>query len=220
MQNLKDQLAAQVTKTRQSKPEFMQEVDLLIAQARDAGLDSQAIAIGQAAPKFRLPDAHSQDVELADLLAQGPVILMFYRGSWCPYCNMQIHAMQSLLPEIQALGARLIAISPQKPDNSLSQIERDALEFTVLSDKDCNVAAQYGVAWEVPSLFLEHMRKDRGLDLVEINQGNGSMLPVPATFIIEPQGTVAWKSIDIDYRTRAEPNDVIAALKQVAKPIV
>jgi peroxiredoxin len=141
---------------------------------------------------------------------------MFYRGSWCPYCNMQIHALQSRLPEIQALGAQLVAVNPQKPDNSLSQIQRDALTFTVLSDKDCSVAAQYGVAWEVPSLFLDHMRKDRGLDLVEINQGNGSLLPIPATFVISQDGCVAWQSVEIDYRTRAEPADVIAALGKVA----
>ncbi|MGZ0654122.1 peroxiredoxin-like family protein [Coraliomargarita sp. W4R53] len=216
MENLKDQLAAQVTKTRQMKPEFMQEVDQLIAVARKEGKGAQAIAVGQAAPKFQLPDAHGNLIALTDLLQQGPVVIMFYRGSWCPYCNMQIHALQSRLPEIQALGAQLVAISPQKPDNSLSQIERDALEFTVLSDKDCSVAAQYGAAWDVPSLFLEHMRKDRGLDLVDINQGNGSILPIPGTFIVNGDGSVVWQSVEVDYRTRPEPNDVIAALGKLA----
>jgi peroxiredoxin len=216
MENLKDQLAAQVTKTRQMKPEFMQEVDKLIAVARQEGKGAQAIKVGQTAPNFQLPDAHGRPVALADLLQTGPVVVIFYRGSWCPYCNMQIHALQSHLTAIQALGAQLIAISPQKPDNSLSQIERDALEFTVLSDKNCSVAAQYGAAWEVPSLFLDHMRKDRGLDLVDINQGNGSMLPIPATFVINTDGKVAWQSIDVDYRTRAEPDEVITALQAIS----
>jgi peroxiredoxin len=218
MKNLKDLLAAQVAKTRQMKPEFMKEVDELIAAANKSDLSAQAIAIGQVAPEIQLPDAHGKNKTLTDLCHQGPVVLIFYRGSWCPYCNMQIHALQNRLAEIHTLGAQLVAISPQKPDNSLSQIERDALEFTILSDKNCDVAATYGVAWEVPSLFLEHMRKDRGLDLVEINQGNGSMLPIPATFIINRQGTVAWKSVEIDYRTRAEPSEVLEALKQIIKP--
>ncbi|MDQ8195344.1 peroxiredoxin-like family protein [Coraliomargarita sp. SDUM461004] len=213
MPNLKDQLAAQVAKTRQIKPEFMLEVDKLIVAARETGVGAQAIAIGQPAPEFNLQDAHNHPVALNSLVRSGAVVLVFYRGSWCPYCNLQIHALQSRIQEIQDLGAQLVAISPQKPDNSLSQIERDKLEFTVLSDQDCDVAMQYGVAWDVPSLFLDHMRKDRGLDLVEINQGNGSRLPIPAIFIVDRSGRVIWRSIDVDYRSRAEPEDVINALQ-------
>lgn len=212
MDNLLDQLTAQAAKTRQSKPEFMQEVDVLIASARESGLGAHSLAIGQQAPDFNLPDAHGDSVSLSKLLQKGPAVLVFYRGSWCPYCNLQIHALQLRLNEIEKLGAQLVAISPQKPDNSLAQIERDALQFTVLSDQDCRVATEYGVAWEVPALLLDHMRKDRGLDLVEINQGNGSRLPIPATFILNQDRQVAWKSVEVDYRTRAEPNEVIAAL--------
>ncbi|WPJ96310.1 peroxiredoxin-like family protein [Coraliomargarita algicola] len=215
MNNLYDQLAAQAAKTRQMKPEFMQKVDALIASARESGEGAHALAVGQRAPEFSLPDAHGAPVSLSKLLQSGSVVLVFYRGSWCPYCNLQLHALQSRLAEIQKLGAQLVAISPQKPDNSLSQLERDALEFTVLSDQDCHVATQFGVAWKVPTLFLDHMRKDRGLDLVEINQGNGSRLPIPATFILDHDGQVIWNSIDVDYRTRAEPDEVIAALTKL-----
>lgn len=215
MENLLDQLAAQVAKTRQMKPAFMQEVDALIVSARESGEGAHSLAIGQRAPEINLPDAQGEPVVLSELLQTGPVVLVFYRGSWCPYCNLQIHALQTRLAEIKKLGAQLVAISPQKPDNSLSQIERDALEFLVLSDQDCRVATQYGVAWEVPSLFLDHMRKDRGLDLVDINQGNGSRLPIPATFILDHDGQVVWKSVDVDYRTRADPDEVIPALTKL-----
>ncbi|MDQ8208941.1 peroxiredoxin-like family protein [Coraliomargarita sp. SDUM461003] len=213
MKNLKDQFAAQVAQTRQAKPEFMQKVDALIEQARAAEVGALATREGAAAPDFQLPDPQQRTVALRDLLSQGPVVLMFYRGSWCPYCNLQLRALQSRLAEIHELGAQLVAISPQMPDQSLTQVERDALEFVVLSDQDCRVASDYGVAWEVPEPLLEHMRKDRKLDLVDINGGNGSRLPIPATFVVGSDGRVAWRSVDVDYRTRAEPDDVLAAVR-------
>lgn len=217
MKSLQQQTNAQIEKTRLAKPEFMQAIDDLMATARKFEEGGAAIAIGQRAPDFELPDARGEAVSLSGLRAKGPVVVTFYRGSWCPYCNLQLRALQARLTDIRALGADLVAISPQKPDESLTQTERDALEFTVLSDQDARVAAQYGVAWEVPKLILEHMRKDRNLDLAEINNGNGSVLPIPATFVLGPDGVVAWRYVDVDYRTRAEPEDVVAALRSVKR---
>ncbi|MFG0255535.1 MAG: redoxin domain-containing protein, partial [Rhodopirellula sp. JB053] len=131
--------------------------------------------------------------------------------------NLQLRAMQQRLPEIRALGAELAAISPEMPDNSLSHEEQETLEFPVLSDHDARVAAEYGVAWEVPELILEHMRNDRNLELSAINGGNGSVLPIPATFVIDRDGVVTWRFVDVDYRHRAEPDDIIHALKQLSK---
>ncbi|GAA5506026.1 peroxiredoxin-like family protein [Novipirellula caenicola] len=216
MTTLKQQTDAQFAKTRQAKPGFAQEIDTLLAKARDFQEGGEAIAVGQPAPAFALPDAHGKTVALSDLLADGPVVLMFYRGSWCPYCNLQLKAMQARVPEIRDLGAQMVAISPQAPDGSLTKTEHDELGFTVLSDQDARVAATYGVAWQVPELILDHMRNDRGLDLAEINNGNGSMLPIPATFVLSRDGVVAWQYANVDYRTRAEPDEVIAALQTLA----
>lgn len=215
MKSLQQQTDNQIAKTRQAKPEFMQAIDDLMATAREFEEGGAAIAIGQRAPDFELPNAQGETVTLAELLSKGPVVVTFYRGSWCPYCNLELRALQARLADIRALGADLVAISPQQPDESLTQTERDTLEFTVLSDQDARVAAQYGVAWEVPKLILEHMRKDRNLDLAEINNGNGSVLPIPATFVLGRDGAVAWRYVNVDYRTRAEPEEVVAALRSL-----
>lgn len=152
---------------------------------------------------------------LSNVLSQGPVIVTFYRGSWCPYCNLQLRALQSRLDEIHAFRAKLVAISPEVPDGSLTNSEIHDMDFIVLSDQDAQVAALYGVSWEVPEVLLTHMRVDRQLDLETINNGNSSILPIPATFIINPDGIVTWRYVDVDYRTRSEPDDVINALKKL-----
>ncbi|GAB5514584.1 peroxiredoxin-like family protein [Rhodopirellula baltica] len=216
MTSLKQQTDAQVEKTRQAKPEFMQSVDDLLAKAKEFQEGGDATAVGEEAPQFELPNARGENVSLSNLLERGPVVVTFYRGSWCPYCNLQLRAMQQRLPEIQNLGAKLVAISPQMPDESLSQNERDELEFVVLSDQDARVAEQYGVAWKVPDVLLDHMTKDRGLELTKINNGNGDVLPIPATFVLSNDGVVVWRYVDVDYRTRAEPDDIVAALQQLS----
>ncbi|QDS94966.1 Putative peroxiredoxin bcp [Roseimaritima multifibrata] len=212
MTTLRDQTNAQFAKLMQSKPAFANLIESLLAKARDFGDGKDAIAVGQPAPNFDLPNAIGESVELSALLAGGPVVLMFYRGSWCPYCNLQLRAMQARLADIEKLGGQLVAVSPEIPDESLSLTERAELKFTVLSDKDALIAAQYGVAWKVPEPILDHMRNDRGLDLAKINDGNATVLPIPATFVISADGIVTWQYVNVDYRHRAEPDDVIAAL--------
>jgi peroxiredoxin len=215
MTSLKTQTQAQIEKTRSVKPEFMKAIDDVIANARKFKQGGNAIAVGEKVPDFTLPNAKGESVLLSQLLANGAVIVTFYRGSWCPYCNLQLRAMQSRLDEIHAFGAELVAISPEIPDESLTKNEIDNMVFTVLSDQDAKVAEKFGVAWEVPDVILEHMRKDRNLDLADINNGNGSVLPIPATFIIDRDGVVQWRFVEVDYRMRAEPDDIIEVLSKL-----
>lgn len=215
MPTLRDQTNAQFAKLQQSKPVFAGQIKSLLAKARDFGDGKDAIAVGQPAPDFVLPSTKGESIELSALLAGGPVVIVFYRGSWCPYCNLQLRLMQDRLADIENLGGQLVAVSPEVPDESLSLIEEEELIFTMLSDKDALVAAQYGVAWEVPELILDHMRDDRGLDLTKINDGNGTVLPIPATFVVSTDGIVAWQYVNVDYRHRAEPDDVIAVLREL-----
>jgi len=215
MKTLHDQTTTQFAKLQQSKPELASLIDSLIAKAQDFGDGKDAIVVGQPAPPFTLPNAQGEQRDLAAMLAKGPVVLSFYRGSWCPYCNLQIRAMQERLAEIEELGGQLVAVSPEIPDESLSWSEKTELKFDVLSDKDALVAAQYGVAWKVPQVILDHMINDRGLDLARINDGNDSVLPMPATFIISSEGVVVWSFVEVDYRQRAEPEDIIAALRDL-----
>tara|TARA_B100000446_G_scaffold25088_1_gene20437 strand:+ start:1101 stop:1685 length:585 start_codon:yes stop_codon:yes gene_type:complete len=191
----------------------MKGVDETIAQAKAFQEGANALNLDQNAPRFELPNQHGEQVLLDELLAKGPVVITFYRGSWCPYCNLQLKALQSRLPEIHALGAQLVAISPQAPDGSMSENDIRNMDFVVLSDQNADVAASYGEAWQVPAFLLDHMREDRGLDLESLNNGNGSILPIPATFVLDSEGKVTWRYVDVDYRTRSEPQDIINALK-------
>ncbi len=217
MDTLKEQTDAKIAAGRKAKPDFMKGVDDIIAKAKAFEKGDDAIKIGYKAPSFKLPNPEGKLVSLDTLLEKGPVVITFYRGDWCPYCNLQLRALQGKLSEIHALGATLVAISPQVPDGSLSKSEINEMEFIVLSDQDAKVASQYGVAWEVPEFLMEHMRVDRNLDLDKINNGNGAILPIPATFILGRDGLVKWNYVNVDYRTRSEPDEIIEALKKLTE---
>ncbi|ETX11136.1 redoxin [Marinomonas ushuaiensis DSM 15871] len=215
MKTLKEQTDAKVAEGRAAKPDFMKGVDDVIARAKSVEQGADAIALGEKAPTFELPNQEGKAMSLTALLEKGPVVVTFYRGSWCPYCNIQLRALQARLGDIHDLGAELIAISPQVPDDSLSKDEISQMGFQVLSDQSAKVAVEYGVAWEVPEFLLEHMRVDRGLELETVNNGNGNVLPIPATFVIDRGGNVVWRFVDVDYRIRSEPSDIIEALQKL-----
>lgn len=166
------------------------------------------------APDFTLPNAIGKEVRLTDRLAIGPVILTFYRGGWCPYCNLELRAYQQVLPQIQKLGASLIAVSPQTPDASLSTAEKNNLEFDVLSDVASKIARAYGIAFEIPD-ELKALYTKLGHALPETNGTDDWTLPVPATFVIDQNGRIALAYIDVDYRNRLEPVEAIALLKRL-----
>lgn len=215
MKTLKEQTDAKIEAGRQANPDFMKGVDAAIQNAKEFEQGGNALKIGQLAIEFELPNQEGKAVALKDLVAKGPVVVTFYRGDWCPYCNLQLRALQARLEEIEALGATLVAISPQVPDGSLTKSEISEMTFTVLSDQNAKVASQYGVAWEVPEFLLDHMRVDRNLDLEKINNGNGSVLPIPATLIIGTDGIIAWNYVNVDYRTRSEPEEIVEVLKKL-----
>ncbi len=215
MKNLREQTDAKIAAGRKAKPEFMKGVDEVIEKAKSFEEGANALKVGEKAPNFALPNPKGETVSLATLLSKGPVVVTFYRGSWCPYCNLQLRALQAKLPKINELGANLIAISPEVPDGSLTENEINAMDFIVLSDQDAKVASQYGVAWEVPEFLIEHMRIDRKLDLQKINNGNANILPIPGTFILGQDGIVKWNYVNVDYRTRSEPDEIISVLKSL-----
>lgn len=216
MKTLKEQTDAKIAKGRSAKPEFMQNVDQIIDEQKKYKKGELAVKIGDVAPNFVLPNAEDHSISLEEVLIKGPVVVTFYRGSWCPYCNLQLRAMQDVLPEIHSLGAQLIAISPEVPDGSLSPNEISKMNFIVLSDQDAKIAKKYGVAWKVPEYLLDHMRVDRKLNLELINNGNTDVLPIPATFIINTDGRVVWRFVDVDYRNRSEPSEIIDMLKKMS----
>ena len=181
-----------------------------------AGILSRAVALGDQAPSFTLPGVDGRAVSLHDILAAGPVVVVFYRGGWCPYCNLQLRALQAVLPQIEAAGGRLVAISPQTPDESLSTQQKAGLGFDVLSDAGSTTSRRYGLVHVVDQATREVLRQF-GNDLERINGTDAWELPVPATYVIDRSGAVVFAHAEADYRRRVEPNAVVAALQQLAK---
>jgi peroxiredoxin len=179
-------------------------------QASSTG--ENAINVGAIAPDFTLPAATGAAVTLHDKLNAGPVILCFYRGGWCPFCNLELQALQAALPEIRSLGASLIGVSPETPDNSMTTAEKHQLEFDVLSDIGNKTARDYGLIFtvyeEMRPLYLKW-----GLDVPASNGDNSWELPVPATYVIDSNSVVRAAHVDKDYTKRMEPEQILTALR-------
>lgn len=178
-----------------------------------SGLTAHALKVGDPAPDFILPDAHGEPVRLRALLNQGPVAIVFYRGGWCPYCNLHLRGFQRRLPEFHELHAQVVAISPQLPDNSLSTQEKDEFTFPVLSDVGNKVARQFGIVFHLSDKLAELYRRF-GHALEDFNGPDGKQeLPVPATFLIDTNGTIRLTHVDVDYTRRLDPDDMLKTLK-------
>ena len=176
----------------------------------DGTLD-RALKVGAKAPNFTLNNALGEAVSLDSYLAKGPVVLTWYRGGWCPYCNLTLAKLQEELPKIQSLGANLLALTPELPDSSISTSEKHELTFEVLSDLDNQVARQYGLVFKLIPEVAELYQA--GFGLHEFNGNDSDELPLAATYIIDTDGTIVYAFLDKDYRNRAEPRELTAFLK-------
>src|SRR6478609_4034505 len=168
--------------------------------------------VGAVAPDFALPDARGGQVSLEGLLADGPVVLVFYRGAWCPYCNLQLSAYQGALADIREAGATLVAVSPQTPDQSLTLAEQHALEYPVLSDAGNVVAEQYGLVYRAAEAVTETLG-ELGVNLSDYNGDESNTLPAATTFVIGQDGLIRLAAVSGDYRWRVGPEEVLAALR-------
>ncbi|MFS0728278.1 peroxiredoxin-like family protein [Paenibacillus sp. 1P07SE] len=169
---------------------------------------------GEKARDFTLKNALDESVHLYDELSKGPVVLTFYRGGWCPFCNTQLKAYQKILPDIQALGGQLIAVSPQSPDNTLSQQEKEELTFQVLSDANGLVAAFYNILYDVPD-YIQDMMKQAGMDLAEYNAMNRWILPIPSTFMIDESAIIRSAYVNPDFMQRLDSEIILHELKKL-----
>ena len=173
--------------------------------------DISPLEVGEQVPDFELNNATGQPVRLTDLLTHGPVVVSFYRGGWCPFCNLELRALQEALPEFKALGASLVAISPEVPDSSLSTQEKNALDFHVLSDVGSTVSGLFGLSFVLDE-DTKGVYEGFGLDLPTLNGAGTWELVVPGTYVIDPQGTVTAAFVDTDYRRRTEPAAILDVL--------
>tara|TARA_R110002051_G_scaffold255120_2_gene314179 strand:+ start:11956 stop:12618 length:663 start_codon:yes stop_codon:yes gene_type:complete len=178
-----------------------------------SGVLENALNVNSKAPNFKLKNALGKLVSLYDELKNGPVVLTWYRGGWCPYCNITLHYLQEKLPEFQKAGATLIALTPELPDNSLSTSEKNNLEFTVLSDVGNVVGKEYGVVYtltdEVATMY------EAGFGLSKVNGDHSNELPLAATYVIDTKAVVQYAFLDADYRQRAEVSEILTALKKL-----
>lgn len=196
-------------------PEILNTMLDATRRLADTGIAQNSLKVGAKAPNFDLPNTHGNSVDLNSLLEKGPVVLNFYRGGWCPYCNLELNAYQKHLGEIKELGASLVAISPQTPDNSLSTAEKNELKFEVLSDEGNKTANEFGLVFKLDS-SLHEIYSNFGLALPNFNGDDSWEIPLPGTYVIDKDGTVQYAFADADYTKRAEPAEVIDKLKEIS----
>jgi peroxiredoxin len=179
-----------------------------------SGILDRALAVGATMPAFTLPDAHGNSVSSEKLLSQGPLVVIFYRGAWCPFCNLYLSSVQKYLPQIEEQGATLVAISGERPDRSLSVEQTNALSFPVLSDPELVAARQFGIAYELPKV-VDDAITGLGFDMRAYYGTEKAELPLSATYVIDSDGKVAYAFVTVDYKRRAEPDEFLAILSNL-----
>lgn len=193
-------------------PERMAPVERAIGELEASGIARQIMSLGAVAPEFELPDHSGKVVRAAELLAEGPLVVVFYRGRWCPYCVTTLETWNQWLPQIKAAGARLVAISPQKPQHTYFTADQHKLAFPVLSDPGNSVARKFGLVYRLPDYLEQHYRRI----FINLPNSNGDQtweLPLSATYVIGQDGRVLYAHASADFRVRAEPADVLAAIR-------
>jgi len=195
-----------------------QDIQALMQQATqnlaDSGIVLNTPKKGDKLAEFTLINAQGTDVSLSSLLKNGPAVITFYRGGWCPYCNLALRAYQESLEEIKALGATLVAITPELADASLSTTEKNELQFEVLTDVNAQYAKDLGLVFTLPE-ELRPVYSSFGIEVEAHNGENQFDLPLAATFVVAQDGTIASAFVEVDYTLRQEPSEVIEVLKSL-----
>ncbi|MDV7186537.1 peroxiredoxin-like family protein [Lutibacter sp. TH_r2] len=184
-----------------------------LADIKNSGILGKALNVGDKVPDFTLNNSLDKPVSLYNELKNGPVVLTWYRGGWCPYCNITLHSLQQKLPEFKKAGATLIALTPELPDKSLSTSEKHNLEFTVLSDIGNKVGKEFGVVYQLTTAVASIY--EAGFGLHENNGDDSNELPLAATYIIDQNGIIQYAFLDADYKKRAEPDVLVDALNKI-----
>ncbi|HVJ51405.1 MAG TPA: peroxiredoxin-like family protein [Aliidongia sp.] len=182
-----------------------------------SGAAAKALKAGDKAPSFALADPDGHAVSSADLLAEGPLVLTFYRGVWCPYCNMDLQALQDAQPALEKRGAKLVAISPQTAPNSRRSQRENKLSFPILSDPRNDVAAAFGLRFELPDYLADLYKNTFKNDLAVVNGDPSWTLPMPARFVIGRDGTILYAEVNPDYTSRPDPEELLPVLDKLLK---
>lgn len=171
----------------------------------------EGLNVNENAPNFRATDQNGKTVILNDLLKKGSVVIVFYRGEWCPYCNKQLMELEDSMSLISNKGASIIAVSPEKQENIAKTIQKTKASYSVLSDDSLKIMSAYKVAFELDAKTTEKY-KNWGINLQEMNGSNGNHLPVPAVYIINKEGKITYRYFDINYKKRVSVSEILAHL--------
>ncbi len=215
---LTDRLAAAMKETEALLPEPTRRLfDRFLMELAATGASRNALKVGDAMPSFLLPDIDGELVSADELTAQGPLVISFFRGHWCPYCNAELAALEEALPEIGALGATLVAITPELGSGPAGLRPAHDLHFRILLDPDNGVGLEFGVVFPLSeALKAEYAKLGVDVDRFYGNDNDSWFLPMPATFIVDRTGIVRHAFVDPDYRRRMEPAEILSVLKGLA----
>jgi len=180
-----------------------------------SGAAERALKAGDRAPEFTLKDADGRDMSSRELLAKGPLVVTFYRGIWCPYCNLDLQALQAALPAVTEHGAQLVAISPQTQSNSRKSQRDNKVTFPILSDPGNEVAARFGLRFALPDYLVELYRDTFKNDLTRINGDASWTLPMPARYVLGTDGVIAYAEVNPDYTQRPDPEELLPVLAKM-----
>ena len=175
---------------------------------------NNALKTGAKMPSFSLKDINGKTVNSDDLIEQGNLVLVFYRGAWCPFCNTYLQNLQRNAEDIKKAGGNIVAISVEKPDKSLGVAEKNELQFTVLSDPQLETARKFGIVYQLPK-ETDEQYKSKGLDVAKNNEMEKAELPLGATYIVDQKGEIVYAFLDTDYKLRAEPEVIIENLNKL-----
>ena len=205
IEQFNNELSTQVPK------EVLEAFGKSIEDLKMKNIEEKSIKLNEIIPSFSLPNAKNEIINSKEILKRGKMIVAFYRGSWCPYCNLELKTLQDNLTKINDKKASLVAISPQSPDNSLTIIEKHNLTFEVLTDKDNTFAKQLGIAFELQDFVLPFYNA-LGIDLTNFNKNNDNSLPIPAVFVVDENGKIIYKFADANYMNRVDIDELLKTL--------
>ncbi|TWT84606.1 putative peroxiredoxin bcp [Planctomycetes bacterium CA13] len=186
-----------------------------IVTVRATGIEKSAKQVGDGAIDAQLSGWDGKSIKLSDLWQDGPIVLMWYRGGWCPYCNIQLRAMQQSMDKLENAGAKLVVLTPELPEKAKETAEANDLDIVALHDKGNAVARKYGLVFQLPKAIVPAYRDK--LKLPQYNGNDAMELPLSATYVIDKSGKITYAFLDADYKKRAEPVDVIEAVKKAAQ---
>lgn len=199
----------------QAPKELLERFAKGVDDVRALGLAESSIGVGDSAPDGDLIGARNERLSLSTLWEEGPIVVTFYRGGWCPYCNLQLKALERSLSQIENAGATLVAVAPETPDKSAETVAQNSLGYLVLSDPDNALARKFGLVFTLPE-SIRPIYEER-IGLAEYNGNDKNELPLAATYVIDHHGVVRWAFRDADYKKRAEPADIVKAVKKLGK---